>query len=163
MTEDQNRSIRSWTELRDELLQDNATLQTTKDGLLSDTESLGQLKAELQKDVHKMQGALEVYEDVEKERSFLVSQDLAVISQKKAEAELVLASLLKDIEVLSETKNSLNTDISNLLPVHERVTFQIAALAETVQTVVQVNQDNIKDVNIMISNLREVLQANKNI
>lgn len=158
MTPDQHNSIKSWSELRDELLQGNAILHDERNALLSGNADLAQEKAHIERDLNRTIGKLEIYTKLEAEKEGVVSKDIADLLIKKAQAEMDLAAITDVIKIKGTEKDAIEASLVALVPVYERVAFQINALIDTVKTVVVVNQENTKAVDILISDLRNVLK-----
>ena len=157
MTPDQTNTIKSWSEERDVLLREISLLRDEKNTLTKSNKDLSDSCTEISLSIAKMTGKLEAMDKFEGDRSVLISQDLATLSQKKAELELVVASITKEINEKTVRIQEVEVSFSNLVPLYERVRWQIGQLTETVDKVVHVNSSTIQEVNIMVDNLRKFL------
>lgn len=158
MTEDQNNSLKTWAEERDELTAILLPLRREKEALLKDCADLRAANTSVTLDIERKRGNLEIMEEYEQERSRLVSQELAGYIKDKTEQQLIIAGLDNQIATKRKELDQIETSLNNLVPVYERVTWQINQLTETIHKVVTVNSDNITEVNIMIADLRKLLQ-----
>lgn len=161
MTQDQEITLRSFAEERDKLIAELVPLRNEKESLLKDLSESSQSMTEIDKLIDFKKGQLSILEDAEEERSLLISQDLAFKIVEKIQMENTLTSLKKEVNELDSKKKDIESSLSNLVPVYERVTWQINQLTETVHKVVTVNSDNMKELNILISELKNVLNSNK--
>ena len=162
MTEDQNNQLKTWTEERDEITAVLLPLRQEKESLLKDCADLRDANTVVTLAIERKKGNLEVMEEYEEERAKLISQELAGFIKQKTEQQLVLAGLENQIETKRKELDHIETSLNNLVPVYERVTWQINQLTETVHKVVTVNSENITEVNIMIADLRKVLKEHFN-
>lgn len=161
MTNDQIQSLKSWTEERDEITAVLVPLRQDKVNLEKDCSDLRKANTEVAMQIERKKGILEAMEDHEQDRARMISTELAGFVQQKTEMQLVKAALEGQIETKRAELNQIETSLNNLVPVYERVTWQINQLTETVNKVVQINSQNITDVNVMISDLRKLLESNK--
>lgn len=162
MTQDQEINLRSFAEERDKLIAELVPLRNEKESLLKDLSESSQSMSEIDKLIDFKKGQFSILEDAEEERSLLISQDLAFKIVEKIQMENTLTSLKKEVDELDLKKKDIELSLSNLVPVYERVTWQINQLTETVHKVVTVNSDNIKELNILISELNKVLINKQN-
>lgn len=158
MTEDQINSMKGWAEERDAITAILVPLRQQKESLLKDCADLRDANTVVTLAIERKKGNLEAMEEYEEERGKLISQELAGFVQKKTEQQLVLAGLENQIETKRKELDQIETSLNSLVPVYERVTWQINQLTETVHKVVTVNSENITQVNIMISDLRKALK-----
>ncbi len=156
----QTNAIKSWSEQRDTLLLEISHLKTTKENLTKSNVELANSNSEIQNSISYKRGKLDTLDLEEKNRNKIVSKELYNLIVNKSKVEINKANLTKDVEELSAKKKSLQDDINSLIPVYDRVTWQVEALNDTISHVVRVNTENIKDVNILISDMKSALQNN---
>lgn len=157
LTADQQKSLKTWAEERDEILAALSPLRAEKDSLMASNQTLGQNNKALLDTIQKNTAKIELMENSEEERSLLISQELAGKILEKTNMESTLSILQKETEAVQAKKDEIEKSISVLLPILDRVTWQVSALNDTVAHVVGVNKENTNEVNILISNLKKAL------
>jgi len=157
MTPDQIHSLKSWSEERDTMLAELSLLRSEKELISNDCNMLGENKAALMTDISRLKGSIEIMEEYEEERANTMSHDLVALTIEKTNLENTLSSLSKEIETGVAKKLEIETSLFNLVPVYERVTWQINQLTETVNTVVTTNNEGTRELNILIGKLKEVI------
>lgn len=158
---EQETTLRSFAEERDKLMNELAPLRNEKEKLLKDLQEISSSISEANNSLQFKHGQINIMETLEEERSLLISQQLVLKIVEKNDLENKLTELQKEVSELDSKKKDIESSLSNLVPVYERVTWQINQLTETVHKVVTVNSDNMKELNILISELKNVLNSNK--
>lgn len=155
LTPDQIAALGAWADERDAILLDISKKRSEQEQLSRANDGLSEKHTQYLDDIAACRGRLEAMTEYEEERSRLVSTELAQKSKDRAELELVIAKETADIALLEDKKSKILSDLEILIPVYERVAFQIGALNQTVDKVVKINSNNIKEVNNMIDNVKK--------
>lgn len=159
--QEQQNTIKTFVEERDSLLSELSLLRVEKESLSKDVNSLSESKSEIIESIQYHRGQLSIMEDFEEERSVLISRELSELIKTKTENQLIIASQTREVSDLETKRKDLELSIVNLMPVLERVTWQINQLTITVDKVVTSNTESATEVNQLLSELRQVLLANK--
>ncbi len=154
-------NISSLTIERDRLMKDLEPLRNEKNVLLKEIAVLAKSKTDIQKESDILRGKVQQMEEYEGDRSVLISQDIATLSNKKVALQVAIVALEKELPDLESRKAELKADINFLLPISEGVMKQVSGFEKFIETVVRINNKNIDDVNILVANLKKLLTNKK--
>lgn len=160
MTQEQINQIKSWSEERDVLLEELKNIRLEKDKLLKDCSDLAESKSTIKKETILLEKKIESLNEVEKEKCKSVSTQLFVLMNEKNILEKEIAPLKKELEILSKNKSELELSMSLLVPVYDRVTWQVNQLTDTIQLVTNATTKNVSEVNQLVVKLKELIKTN---
>lgn len=159
MTQEQINQIKSWSEERDVLLEELKNIRLEKDKLLKDCSDLAESKSTIKKETILLEKKIESLNEVEKEKCKSVSTQLFVLMNEKNILEKEIAPLKKELEILSKNKSELELSMSLLVPVYDRVTWQVNQLTDTIQLVTNATTKNVSEVNQLVVKLKELIKT----
>lgn len=160
MTQEQINQIKSWSEERDVLLEELKNIRLEKDKLLKDCSDLAESKSTIKKETILLEKKIESLNEVEKEKCKSVSTQLFVLMNEKNILEKEIAPLKKELEILNKNKSELELSMSLLVPVYDRVTWQVNQLTDTIQLVTNATTKNVSEVNQLVVKLKELIKTN---
>lgn len=161
ITPDQQLTIKSWVEERDGFLNTLAQLRSEEELLSRRVNELGVSYSTILDSIHSGEARVALLHQEEEFLKNSLSKEVVEKQLEKTDLENSLFTLRNEYNELQSKKDLLLTDFDALIPVYERIAFQIGALNTTVDKVVTINRDNIIEVNGMVDKLKKTLLINQ--
>ena len=160
-TPEQDKQLKTWASERDTILSEIAVARDQNLILSLKNKNLSISITDIEDRIQQSVGRMKELDDREKLYEDIISEHLSILGSRKVKIESELSFLNKDLTSLKETKEALLKDIEVLQKIHDKVFARASVLDQVVDHVTRVNSKNIDDVNILIANLKEVLNTNK--
>ena len=160
MNPEQEKQILSWTEQRDNLLSEISVLQNTKNTITNSIRELNQSHSEVIGQIQYKKGQLDSLTEEEKKQIKLTLIELVELKKQTTIQQRIVDEKKREVESLNIQKKDIESSLSILIPVYNTVTNQVTALNETIENVVRINNENIQEVNVIITDLKNALGDN---
>ncbi len=160
-TPDQQLTIKSWVEERDGFLHTIAQLRSEEELLSRRVNELGVSYSTILDSIHNAEARVALLHQEEEFLKNSLSKEIVEKQLEKTDLENSLFILRNEYNELQSKKDLLVIDFNALIPVYDRIAFQIGALNTTVDKVVTINRDNIIEVNGMVDKLKKLLLTNQ--
>lgn len=157
LTHEMSQQLETWAEQRDNILLSISNLRTENEKLTVVNGNLRISNSELDKKIIESNVRLEEISKKEQERKNLIPIEIVELEKKKTGLETSNNELSSENENLKNTKKDLVESINLLTDIHEKMFKRASVLDQVVDHVTRVNEKNIHDVNLMISNLKEFM------
>lgn len=158
MEPEQIGQLKTWAGQRDAILLEISNLQVSKEKLQKENISLSNSNSDLESRMNQIVGRIEELTKKEKDLLPLILKDVASLQSQKTCLETEIMNLNKILEVLSTQKNSIEKDVSFALSTFEIVNGKTPILEQIIDHVTRVSEDNARDINLLVSNLKKSLE-----
>jgi len=156
---EQNAQLSAWVVQRDALLLEISALRTESEKLSKANTEIAESSKGIETRINQSEGRLIELDKKEKELFNKVSIDIDFLTSEKSAIENKIEGLRKEIEVLDDEKNLIIDSIATSTDIYEKVFNRAEVLDKVVDHVTRVSEQNLKDTELLIQILKESVQS----
>lgn len=151
-------NLKSWVSQRDTILADISDKRIEYDKLNEINKNLAVSNTEIDQKITFKKGQHEELEKKQKEFAVLVPNEIAALYIEKSVLQEQISGYKREIELLKDTKNTLNESIGVLSVFYGKVFDRANGVESLISGIVQVSSDNATKINNILNDAAKELQ-----